>query len=52
MTGERHDDYGDVRELLAGRVGPDGDLLSRPARGHERERPGDQATLTASSKEN
>jgi hypothetical protein len=44
LEGERHDNYDDVKELLAGRVGGNGDLLSCTDR--ECDASGDQLTLT------
>lgn len=43
LTGERHDDYDEVKELLAGRVGPDGDPRTRGS--VMRDPLGNQATL-------
>lgn len=49
VTGDQHDDYDDVKDLLAGRVGPDGDLRSSGQ--VTRDPPGDQATLLESTRE-
>jgi len=41
ITGRRHDDYDEVKELLAGQVGPNGDIQSEP----RLDPPGDQTQL-------